>query len=180
MRSCLFKLLAMTALGLTALTCVGQTLTNFAQLGRNRVGSSVYNGTNANGESYTIVGGGNDIWDNVDEFAYRYTEVCGDFDVKVRVESLSANAPGSKAGIMVRETLAEDSRMLFQRSTPPAIATCANGANGVNDVAFAYRAGHLECSPSIGSTASWTTVATTSPYHVATPTGARFYRVVNP
>src|SRR5258705_3129198 len=140
----LTRALLTAALAVTALwpgQSSAQSITNVAQLGRNRAGTSTYNGVSVSGESYTVVGGGNDIWDNSDEFYYRYTELCGDFDVKVRVESLSANAQWSKAGIMVRETLAEDSRMLFQRSTPPAISTCANGANGVNDLAFAYRTG---------------------------------------
>src|SRR5262249_15751408 len=66
--------------------------------------------------------------------------LCGDFDVRVRVESLSANQQWSKAGIMVRESLAEDSRMLFERVTPPAVATCA-GTTGQNDVRLAYRTG---------------------------------------
>ena len=117
-----------------------QVLNSFAQPGRNRVGSSTYNGTSATGDSYTIVGGGNDIWDNMDEFTYRYTEVSGDFDVTVRVESLTANATWSKAGIMVRESLAEDSRMVFERVTPLAVAACAGG-NGANDVRLAYRTG---------------------------------------
>jgi hypothetical protein len=51
-----------------------------AQIGGNRVGSLTNNG----GGSYTVVGGGNDIWDQADEFTYAYQEVTGDFDVQVR------------------------------------------------------------------------------------------------
>src|SRR5262245_14434830 len=54
---------------------LGSVLPKFAQLGRNRVGSATNNG----GGSFTVVGGGNDIWDNLDECSYLYTELCGDF-----------------------------------------------------------------------------------------------------
>src|SRR6185295_5043172 len=59
---------------------LGSVLPKFAQLGRNRVGSYTDNG----GGSFTVVGGGNDIWDNSDECSYLYTEFSGDFDVRVR------------------------------------------------------------------------------------------------
>jgi hypothetical protein len=58
----------------------------------------------------------------------------GDFDVQVRVESLTANAQWAKAGIMVRESLSEYSRMAFARVTP-------DQAPGQNDRLFAYRTG---------------------------------------
>ncbi|HKQ40433.1 MAG TPA: immunoglobulin domain-containing protein [Verrucomicrobiae bacterium] len=62
-------------------------------IGRNSRGSYT---SNAPG-SYTIVGGGIDIWDNMDEFTFLYEEATGDFDVRVRVENLSATARWSKA-----------------------------------------------------------------------------------
>jgi hypothetical protein len=120
-------------------------LPNFAQLGRNRIGSS----TNTSDDDFTIIGGGNDIWDNVDEFTYQYTEVTGDFDVKVRVESLEPSARWAKAGLMVRETLAEDSRMIFPRVTPPDVPT-GNGGNGANDTRLAYRTGRHEPTAAFG------------------------------
>jgi len=120
-------------------------LPNFAQLGRNKIGSA----TNTSASDFTIIGGGNDIWDNVDEFTYQYTEVTGDFDVRVRVESLDPSARWTKAGIMVRETLAEDSRMVFPRVTPLAVPTVnpappAADAFGANDTRLAYRTGRHE------------------------------------
>ena len=107
---------------------IPDTLPGFVNIGQNKVGSVTNNG---NG-SYTIVGGGNDIWDQRDEFTYKYTEVTGDFDVQVRVESLTMAATWTKAGIMARETLSEFSRMAFPRVTP---------TNGANDVRFGYRTG---------------------------------------
>lgn len=109
---------------------------NFVELGRNRVGSYTDHG----GGAFTIVGGGNDICDNPDEFSFPYQEVTGDFDVRVRVASLTPNAHSSKAGLMARESLAEDSRMAFNRVTPPNVPTTGGGI-GVNNTMFSYRTG---------------------------------------
>jgi hypothetical protein len=78
------------------------------------------------------VGGGNDIWDQRDEFAFAYTEVAGDFDVRVRVDSLELGNNWTKAGLMARESLSEFSRMAFPRVTPD---------TGANDARYAYRTG---------------------------------------
>jgi len=111
-------------------------LSSFVNVGANPVGSATQGGDG----SLTIVGGGNDIWATHDEFAYAYDTKAGDFDVRVRVESITPNARWSKAGIMVRETLAEDSRMVFLRVTPPDVPT-GNGGNGANDIKLGYRTG---------------------------------------
>jgi hypothetical protein len=111
-------------------------LASTAQVGGNKVGSVIDNGCG----SYTVIGAGNDIWDQRDEFTYQFTEVIGDFDVQVRVESLSPAARWTKAGIMARESLSEFSRMAFVRTAPGDVPT-GNGQNGVNDVKFMYRTG---------------------------------------
>ena len=111
-------------------------LDKYVNVGGNPIGTV----TVAENESYTIVGGGNDIWDMGDEFSYAYTGRTGDFDVRVRVESITPNARWSKGGLMVRESLSEDSRMLFVRVTPPDVPT-GNGGNGANDIKLAYRTG---------------------------------------
>src|ERR1051325_1134799 len=85
-------------------------------------GSAITNGVN----SYTVIGGGNDVWDQVDEFTYLWREISGDFDVEVRVESLEAMATWTKAGIMARESLTPTSRMIWERVTPrPNSPDCA-------------------------------------------------------
>ena len=104
-------------------------LESFANVGNNPVGSSSYDSAT---DTLTIVGGGNDIWDQLDNFSYAYQPQVGDFDVKVRVESIEPTAAWSKAGIMVRESLAEDSRMVFLRVTPNP---------GANDTKLGYRTG---------------------------------------
>ncbi|MFM1769644.1 MAG: hypothetical protein RJA22_2173, partial [Verrucomicrobiota bacterium] len=103
-------------------------LGSVAQIGGNKAGSVTDNG----GGSYTVVGGGEDIWDGRDQFTFSYTEVTGDFDVRVRVESLELGTAWTKAGIMARESLSEFSRMAFPRVTPDA---------GANDARYAYRTG---------------------------------------
>jgi hypothetical protein len=80
----------------------------------------------------TIVGGGNDIWDMTDEFTYAYAPKTGDFDVQVRVDSLTFNGDHTKAGLMVRESLAEDSRHLFLQVKP---------TGGANQTKLSYRTG---------------------------------------
>jgi regulation of enolase protein 1 (concanavalin A-like superfamily) len=59
---------------------------------------------------FTTKAGGSDIWDNADGFHFAYKEVSGDFETKVRVESLLFTSTWSKAGLMVRESLEAGSR----------------------------------------------------------------------
>ncbi len=79
---CKIAILTVSIIALGLGSSFAQTLKSDIDLGRNRVGSSIYNGVSGSGESYSVVGGGNDISDNIDEFHYRYTEICGDFDVR--------------------------------------------------------------------------------------------------
>jgi regulation of enolase protein 1 (concanavalin A-like superfamily) len=59
---------------------------------------------------YAISAGGADIWDPADEFHYVYQAIRGDVDVSMRVVSICAADPSSKAGVMIRESLSADSR----------------------------------------------------------------------
>jgi hypothetical protein len=59
---------------------------------------------------FTTKAGGSDIWNNADGFHFDYKEVSGDFEAKVRVESLLFTSAWSKAGLMVRESLEAGSR----------------------------------------------------------------------
>jgi regulation of enolase protein 1 (concanavalin A-like superfamily) len=63
--------------------------------------------------TYTIVGGGNDIWDQADQFNFVYQPIIGDVDVSARVASLQGSSDWAKAGVMIRESLAKDSRHAF-------------------------------------------------------------------
>jgi hypothetical protein len=108
----------------------------FTHIGGGETGSLT---KNAEG-NYTFIGGGNDIWDVSDEFDFAQTQVTGDFDVAVRVESLEFTATWTKAGIMVREELTGSSRMAFNRVTPDDSQLPA-GLDGANDTRFSYRTG---------------------------------------
>ncbi len=70
----------------------------------------------------TVVGRGDDIWNDADQFQYAYTTLTGDGTMTVKVESLDYTNPWTKAGIMIRETL--DAGSTFA-------AVYATGENGV-------------------------------------------------
>jgi regulation of enolase protein 1 (concanavalin A-like superfamily) len=66
--------------------------------------------TYASPGTYTIDGAGQDIWDTSDQFQFVYQSMTGDMEVIARVASLTNPDPWSKAGVMIRETLAANSR----------------------------------------------------------------------
>jgi regulation of enolase protein 1 (concanavalin A-like superfamily) len=59
---------------------------------------------------YTIRAGGAGIWDSADEFHFVYQPMTGDVEVVARVASISKAHAWSKAGVMIRESLAAGSR----------------------------------------------------------------------
>ncbi|MGC8888286.1 MAG: immunoglobulin domain-containing protein, partial [Verrucomicrobiia bacterium] len=111
---------------------------NTTKIGGGPDGSMTYNGPG----SFTVYGGGNDIWDTTDEFTFHYYQVTGDFDVRVRIDYVQPAARWTKAGLMVRETTNPDSRMAFSKVTPSASLSdnCGNSV-GAGDVSLMYRTG---------------------------------------
>ncbi|MGH9142673.1 MAG: Ig-like domain-containing protein, partial [Vicinamibacterales bacterium] len=63
--------------------------------------------------TYTVVGSGADIWGESDQFNFVYQPMTGDMDVSARVASLQNASSWSKAGVMIRESLAKDARHAF-------------------------------------------------------------------
>jgi regulation of enolase protein 1 (concanavalin A-like superfamily) len=63
--------------------------------------------------TYTVTGSGNDIWDRADQFNFVYQPITGDMDISARVASLQGSTTWAKAGVMIRESLANDSRHAF-------------------------------------------------------------------
>lgn len=59
---------------------------------------------------FTIAGAGRDIWDTADEFQFVYRALSGNGEIVARVEALQALDPWTKAGVMMRESLAAGSR----------------------------------------------------------------------
>ena len=74
--------------------------------------ASVANGT------YTVTGGGSDIWGRADQFQFVYQQVTGDVEIVARVASLSAADPWAKAGVMIRQSLAAGSPHAAMLGTP--------------------------------------------------------------
>jgi regulation of enolase protein 1 (concanavalin A-like superfamily) len=85
------------------------------------VGSPAITGqTSYSGGTYTVRGGGLDIWDPVDQFHFVYQPVTGDTEIVARVVSLTNTDPWAKAGVMIRETLTGTSRHAMLAITPTA------------------------------------------------------------
>jgi regulation of enolase protein 1 (concanavalin A-like superfamily) len=71
-------------------------------------GSAQYsNGT------FTIGASGADIWGTADAFHFVYHQMSGDFSAQARVASVQQANSWSKAGVMIRETLAANSKHAF-------------------------------------------------------------------
>lgn len=71
-----------------------------------------------NKDEIEIVAGGSDIWGKKDEFHFSYKMIKGDFDMSAQVLSLSAANQYTKAGIMARESLSDNSRHVFYQVFP--------------------------------------------------------------
>jgi hypothetical protein len=67
---------------------------------------------------YRVRGGGADIWGTSDQFYYAYRQVTGDVDIVSRVASVEAADTWTKAGVMIRETLAANAAHAFVVVTP--------------------------------------------------------------
>ena len=65
-----------------------------------------------------ITAGGADVWGSKDEFHFSYLEQTGDFDLAARIESLSAADTYTKAGLMAREELSNNSPHIFFQIFP--------------------------------------------------------------
>ena len=63
--------------------------------------------------TFTVVAGGADIWNASDEFHFVYQPVSGDTDIIAQVSSLASAEAWSKAGVMIRGSLAPDSPHAF-------------------------------------------------------------------
>jgi regulation of enolase protein 1 (concanavalin A-like superfamily) len=95
------------------------------------------------GGQYTVNAGGLDIWGTSDQFHYVYQPLSGDGEIIARVAGLGASAAWAKAGVMVRETLAANSRHAdalltsangysFQRRIDPSgVTVSTTGSSGV-------------------------------------------------
>jgi regulation of enolase protein 1 (concanavalin A-like superfamily) len=74
--------------------------------------------TNITEEGISLTAGGADVWGVKDEFGFSYFEQTGDFDLVARIESLTAPHLYTKAGLMAREQLSDNSRHIFFQVFP--------------------------------------------------------------
>lgn len=87
----------------------------------------------------TVTGAGVDIWGASDQCQFYFTRMTGDFDAKVRVESLQGSHQWAKAELMVR--VAADDFSDPQGGDPfYAMMTTRSDGNGQNDVGPQWRA----------------------------------------
>jgi len=140
------------------------------------IGSPTPSGaTNAlvSGDAYDVLAGGTDVQGASDQFRFAYEKLKGDFDVKVRVDSLTATDEWAKAGIMVRKTLDADARNIFMLASPskyrltyrvdPSGPTSAAGAGTPlypNAWLRLQRVGNVYTGYSSTDGVNWTAVAT--------------------
>lgn len=65
-----------------------------------------------------IIAGGADVWGVKDQFHFSWFEQKGNFDLVARIESLTAPHLYTKAGLMAREELKDNSRHIFFQVFP--------------------------------------------------------------
>src|SRR5581483_9287448 len=72
----------------------------------------------ASSTSFSVTGGGTDIWNDVDAFHFAYRSLTGDGSIITRVDSQADTNDWAKAGLMIRETSSPDSRLVMLAVTP--------------------------------------------------------------
>ena len=71
-----------------------------------------------NDGTYTIQGGGSDIWSSSDEFHFLHKEVSGDGVIVARLNDQENTHQWAKAGVMIRESLSSDAVHAMTIGTP--------------------------------------------------------------
>jgi hypothetical protein len=85
-----------------------------AELTQADVGNPALTGSSSEApDGTTMVAGGKDVWGASDQFRYAYQTVTGDFDARVRVQSLQPTQLYTRIGLMAREDLTKSSRHVY-------------------------------------------------------------------
>ncbi len=69
-------------------------------------------------QRYTILAEGEDIWNKNDQFHFLYKKMSGDLTISAKVKHIGNIYGWAKAGVMVRETLADDAKHAICALTP--------------------------------------------------------------
>jgi regulation of enolase protein 1 (concanavalin A-like superfamily) len=68
--------------------------------------------------TWTLDGGGANVYSTSDQFRFAYQTATGDLDIRVRVASVENANEWSKAGLMIRESLSANARNAFMLVSP--------------------------------------------------------------
>lgn len=108
----------------------------FSKLKSTDIGANTKQGESiVENKQLEVKASGADIWGTNDEFHFNYKKIKGNFDLRVQVVSLSKAHLYTKAGIMAREDLSDDSRHVYFQVFPDNSAR--NNNNGGCE--FQYR-----------------------------------------
>jgi hypothetical protein len=131
--------------------------------------------------AFTVVGSGADIAGTADEFRYVYQAGSGDGSVVARVASVQNTAVDAKAGVMIRETTAANSRfaavyvtpgvgVVFQRRTSTGGGTASTVVSGVTAPRWVriVRTGSNFAAYYSANGSTWTQVGSTTAITMAT------------
>jgi alpha-L-fucosidase len=83
-------------------------ITNFGEAGSVRESDGMF----------LVKGSGSDVWGTNDEFRFVYKSLVGNGTITTKVESIQKTGDWAKAGIMIRESLAGNSKYAFAFVTP--------------------------------------------------------------
>ncbi len=132
--------------------------------------NTVEGGAISSNGTWTVSGSGANIWDSADAFQFTHRSITGDFDYSVRLTALDAPNEWSKAGVMVRESLAANARnafVMFSKGTGPALqyradtggsTTRVNGSGQLPTWLRLVRQGTRFTAYSSTDSATWTSV----------------------
>lgn len=67
--------------------------------------------------TFTVAGAGSDVWGASDQFRFVYQQLQGDVEIVARLATLQNMDPWTKAGVMIRESLAANARNAFMIGT---------------------------------------------------------------
>lgn len=80
--------------------------------------TGIAGGAIQSGDVIRVNGTGSDIWNTLDSFHFSHQVVTGDCDIRARVLSQTNTHEWARAGVMIRESLAPDSRHMDAFITP--------------------------------------------------------------
>lgn len=95
------------------------TAQSLGSLTSQNIGNPALGGsTTRTGDDLTMVAGGTDVSGTSDQFRFSYLRRTGDFDLRVKVNSITQAHKYSKVGLMARDSLAANSRYAYAITYP--------------------------------------------------------------